>query len=104
MPQNPNRRAYARELVKEVVKDNGFVRESSLKTMTQEVRREVEEALLVKDRKIGASVLTYVFKSANRVAAAYPILTYPVWQRISMQARLDSSLNFSRMPMTTNTL
>ncbi|RYP79682.1 hypothetical protein DL769_002822 [Monosporascus sp. CRB-8-3] len=51
-------RAQARDLVSQIVKENGFVRQSSLDTMSQEVRREVEEALLIKDKKIGASVLT----------------------------------------------
>ena len=51
--------ARARELVNQIVQKNGFVRESSLDTMSQEVRREVEQALLAKDKKIGSSVLTY---------------------------------------------
>ena len=67
MSQSPDGRARARELINQIVKDNGFVRESSLETMSQEVRREVEEALLAKDRKIGHSVLTYEFPNRNRV-------------------------------------
>jgi len=60
MVSNQVTRARARIVVDEIVKDAGFVRESSLETMSQEVRREVEEALLAKDKKIGAAVLTYV--------------------------------------------
>ena len=58
--------ARARELVNQIVQTNGFVRRSSLDTMSQEVRREVEEALLAKDKKIGSSVLTYVFASCSK--------------------------------------
>jgi hypothetical protein len=49
----------ARRVVQNIIKDHGFVREESLKTMLPEIRREVEEALLAKDKKIGSSVLTY---------------------------------------------
>jgi hypothetical protein len=52
-------RVAARSLVEQIVRDNGFVREGSLESMKPDVRREVEEALLAKDKKIGASVLTY---------------------------------------------
>lgn len=52
--------AQARQLVDQIVKSAGYVRESSLDTMSPEVRREVEEALLTKDKQIGASVLTCV--------------------------------------------
>jgi len=67
MSQSPDGRARAREFVNQIVKENGFVRESSLETMSQEVRREVEEALLAKDKKIGNSVLTYEFLNRSRV-------------------------------------
>ena len=50
----------ARDAVNRIVQHNGFVRESTLEKVTREARREVEEALLAKDKKIGASVLTYV--------------------------------------------
>lgn len=55
-------RNRAREVIKEIVKEHGFVKESTLQLIdslvSQEARREVEEALLAKDIKIGSSVLT----------------------------------------------
>lgn len=52
----------AREIIKEIVKEHGFVQESTLQLInslvSQEARREVEEALLAKDIQIGSSVLT----------------------------------------------
>lgn len=64
MPENMAGPSYtpaqARQIVDQIVRDAGYVRESSLGTMSPEVRREVEEALLAKDRRIGASVLTCV--------------------------------------------
>jgi hypothetical protein len=59
MSPTSTEKSRARELISQIVKENGFVRESSLETMSQDVRREVEEALLAKDKKIGSSVLTY---------------------------------------------
>ncbi|KEY68188.1 hypothetical protein S7711_09101 [Stachybotrys chartarum IBT 7711] len=60
MPPQDNSaaRVAARSLIEQIVRDNGFVREGSLESMKPDVRREVEEALLAKDKKIGASVLT----------------------------------------------
>jgi hypothetical protein len=56
------RRDNARRIIKEIVKEHGFVQESTLQligsSVSQEARREVEEALLAKDIKIGSSVLT----------------------------------------------
>jgi hypothetical protein len=56
------RRDSARQVIKEIVREHGFVQESTLKLIdslvSQEARREVEEALLAKDIKIGSSVLT----------------------------------------------
>jgi hypothetical protein len=51
--------AEAQDLINQIVKAGGYVREETLKTMTREARREVEEALLIKDKRIGSSVLTY---------------------------------------------
>ena len=48
----------ARDLVNQIVQQNEFVSEKSLESVSQDVRREVEEALLAQDKKIGASVLT----------------------------------------------
>jgi len=48
----------ARQVVRNIVEEHGFVTEESLKTMQPEVRLEVERALLAKDKKIGSSVLT----------------------------------------------
>lgn len=49
-----------REIVREIVRKQGFVSASTLKliaTISEEARREVEEALLQKDKRIGSSVL-----------------------------------------------
>lgn len=49
-----------REIVREIVRKQGFVSASTLKliaTISEEARREVEEALLQKDKTIGSSVL-----------------------------------------------
>jgi hypothetical protein len=55
-------RNRARQVIKEIVKEHGFVQENTLQLIdslvSQEARREVEEALLAKDIKIGSSVLT----------------------------------------------
>lgn len=52
----------AQQIIQEIVKKHGFVQESTLKLInslvSQEARREVEEALLAKDIQIGSSVLT----------------------------------------------
>lgn len=57
----PRSQASARELVRKITRDHGFVspdRLQQLETFSPELRREVEEALLTKDRLIGSSVLT----------------------------------------------
>ena len=51
--------ARARELIDEIFKENGFVRERTLKTLSREARFEVEQAL-AKDNKLASSVLAYV--------------------------------------------
>jgi hypothetical protein len=52
----------AQRIIKEIVRKHGFVQESTLQLInslvSQEARREVEEALLAKDIQIGSSVLT----------------------------------------------
>lgn len=53
------RHARAREIVRSIIEDLGFVSEKSFETMEPEVRQEVEKALLAKDKRIGSSVLTY---------------------------------------------
>ncbi|KAI1188940.1 hypothetical protein F5B17DRAFT_450976 [Nemania serpens] len=53
--------ASARELVRKITKDHGFVspdRLEQLEAFSPELRREIEEALLTKDKIIGSSVLT----------------------------------------------
>lgn len=50
----------ARQIIKDIVKEHGLVQESTLEligSVSKEARREVEEALLEKDKKIGFSVL-----------------------------------------------
>ncbi|KAI3332562.1 hypothetical protein F4824DRAFT_475026 [Ustulina deusta] len=57
----PSSQASARELVRKITKDHGFVspdRFEQLETFDPELRREIEEALLTKDKMIGSSVLT----------------------------------------------
>jgi DNA-directed RNA polymerase subunit F len=52
----------ARELVKEIAKERGYLGEEQLARIgdiNPELRREVEEALLRKDEMIGSAVLTY---------------------------------------------
>jgi RNase P protein component len=55
-------RNRARRVIEEIVREHGFVQESTLQLIdtlvSQEARREVEKALLAKDTKIGFSVLT----------------------------------------------
>lgn len=51
----------AQQIINEIVRKHGFVSESTLQlisSVSQEARREVEEALLAKDIQIGSSVLT----------------------------------------------
>ncbi|KAI0200443.1 hypothetical protein F4808DRAFT_470402 [Astrocystis sublimbata] len=57
----PRSRASARELVRRITRDHGFVspeRLEQLETFDPELRRDIEEALLTKDMLIGSSVLT----------------------------------------------
>ncbi|KNG81405.1 hypothetical protein ANOM_010513, partial [Aspergillus nomiae NRRL 13137] len=48
----------ARRLVEEIAGDHGYLDETVLATMSAEVRRKVEEAMLKKDEMIGSSVIT----------------------------------------------
>ncbi|KAH7378152.1 hypothetical protein BKA64DRAFT_585931 [Cadophora sp. MPI-SDFR-AT-0126] len=52
----------AKRIIQEIVRSHGFVQESTLQLInslvSQDARREVEEALLAKDIQIGSSVLT----------------------------------------------
>ncbi|KAE9369948.1 hypothetical protein N431DRAFT_381328 [Stipitochalara longipes BDJ] len=61
MPESIGR-DRARQIINEIVREHGFVKESTLQAIkslvSQDARREVEEALLAKDIKIGSSVLT----------------------------------------------
>jgi hypothetical protein len=54
----------ARQVVGDIVNDNGFVRKGSLEliqsNISAEARREIEYALLAKDLKVGSSVLACV--------------------------------------------
>lgn len=55
--------ASARDLVREIAKDRGYLGEDQLAAIgaiNPSLRREVEEALLRKDEMIGSAVLTYV--------------------------------------------
>ncbi|KAI1748144.1 hypothetical protein F4782DRAFT_384783 [Xylaria castorea] len=57
----PSSQASARELVRKITKDHGFIspdRFKQLEAFDPELRREIEEALLRKDQMIGSSVLT----------------------------------------------
>ncbi|KAI1125093.1 hypothetical protein F5Y10DRAFT_284521 [Nemania abortiva] len=57
----PSSQASARELVRKITKDHGFISPDTfeqLETYDPELRREFEEALLTKDKMIGSSVLT----------------------------------------------
>ena len=52
----------AKQIIQSIVREHGFVQESTLQLIdslvSQDARREVEEALLAKDIQIGSSVLT----------------------------------------------
>jgi len=56
------RESRAKHTIQEIVRKHGFVKESTLQAInalvSQNARREVEEALLAKDIQIGSSVLT----------------------------------------------
>lgn len=51
--------ARARELVREITKSHGHVREEVLARMSAEDRQEVTEALSSKDKMISSSITTY---------------------------------------------
>lgn len=56
-------REAAKKLVEDIVKQHGYVRASTMDrvgAMSQEARREIEDAFLKKDELIGANVITYV--------------------------------------------
>jgi hypothetical protein len=55
----------ARELVRQIAHRHGFVREATLARMLPEDRLEVEEAMLMKDLMIGASVTTLVHQNRD---------------------------------------
>lgn len=49
----------ARELVESIAKSHGYLGEDVLSQISDDIRRQVEEALLKKDEMIGSSVMTY---------------------------------------------
>lgn len=53
-------RTRARELVEGIAKSHGYLGEDVLNRMSSDVRQKVEEAMLAKDKMLGASVITYV--------------------------------------------
>lgn len=58
----PNNRKSARQLVKQIAKDHGYIspeRFQQLEASGPEFRREMEEAFLKKDLLIGSTVITY---------------------------------------------
>lgn len=50
-------RAEAKSLVNKIAKDHGYLGEALYARMDDDMRREVQEALLAKDKIIGASVM-----------------------------------------------
>lgn len=54
----PESRQKAKHLVQDIARDHGYLDEEHLRTMTPEIRRAVEEALMKKDEMIGSSVIT----------------------------------------------
>ena len=48
----------AEQLIQDIRKKKGYVQQSSMAQIPDHVRKEVEEALLMKDEMIGATVLT----------------------------------------------
>lgn len=55
----PSGQAAARELVKSIAKDHGYLGDDVYARMEADVRREVQEAMLAKDKLIGSSVTVY---------------------------------------------
>lgn len=55
IPGNPQ---AARDLVRQISKEHGYLGEEVLQRMEPDTRRTVEEALLSKDLMIGSSVIT----------------------------------------------
>lgn len=56
----PNSRQHAKDLVRNIAKNHGYLSYEFLQTIPPEQRREVEEALLSKDTLIGTSAIAYV--------------------------------------------
>ena len=50
--------AAARDLVKSIAKDHGYLGAAVYAKMDEETRRDVQEAILAKDKLIGSSVTT----------------------------------------------
>jgi hypothetical protein len=57
----------ARQLVRSIAKEHGFLGEDVYSRMEPDLRREVEEAMLNKDKLIGSSVMTYVYLFLSRL-------------------------------------
>lgn len=55
----------ARELVQRISLSHGHLRPEVLNRLSEADRREVEEALMVKDKLIGSNVITSVLPSDN---------------------------------------
>jgi hypothetical protein len=53
-------KSQAKKLVREIAKSHGHLDESVYSQMSDDARRQVEQALLMKDKLIGSTVITYV--------------------------------------------
>lgn len=53
-------RATARQLVEDIGRSHGYIRQEVLDRMPEADRREVQAAMLMKDQLIASSVTTYV--------------------------------------------
>ena len=88
--------------MKDVAKANGYLGESVYARMDQETRREVQEALLIKDKMIGASVMLYAAAPSFKLVVGIN-LAFADSPESSTPRTSASSSNSCRMPTTTST-
>ena len=92
----------ARDLVKEIAKERGYLGEEQLAKIgdiNPDLRREVEEALLRKDEMIGSAVLTYVLEADLSLLTGMLTLILGLQETFTL-ATPGLSSNCFRMRMT----
>lgn len=102
----PNATLPAREIVEEIMRDHGFLDESTYADMPSHARRKVEEAMLKKDEMIGSSVITYEMSPIViwLVCELTPWANCTDWQRIYITVALDLCSSYYRTPTTIHIL